>query len=496
MRLSHVAAVFVALGLASCAFVLDFDELTAGEDAGTDAAAGTGATGGGSGAGGGSGGSSGSGGTGGGGTAGSGGTDGGTACASDCADNDPCTDDSCDETTSPARCVHVPAKRIMKDGLSETLVADEMHRVTMTSAADTFYYSVFEQTNGAPEISLYRLGANSMASEELLKFSSFLGFLQARSAGGLMADTSQGLHLHAFVGLGNETQHVIFDGTFSINTAQRASLSTIYDASNPRRHPVAMRLGNGEIVGAWVNNDNTVGIGSATRAPDTLANNILNVGQITPVASANTPGVLFTAPNAVYLQIAGGQPAPITQCNTQLGGYTSAASTQIMPGFWITSWTKQGANYLLTEGKGVGCANAACGFRQMCEGSEQATPGLRNPALATGVRPGDPAGTVLFASVAPIVGPNEDGTARTSAILLIVSRTAFGAVPLQEPPVSDEIGTAELARMAPVGPLERGPDWPAVSILPPNKIAVAWTQPAANGTGDELRVERYRICIP
>jgi hypothetical protein len=61
---------------------------------------------------------------------------------------------------------------------------------------------------------------------------------------------------------------------------------------------------------------------------------------------------------------------------------------------------------------------------------------------------------------------------------------------------SEQIGTVELARMPPVGTLQRGPDFPAVSILPPNKVAVAWMQPAPGGIGDEMRLERYRICMP
>jgi len=480
--------------------VLDFDELTAGEDAGTDAAAGTGA-----GANGGSGGSGGSGGdAGSGGAAASGGTagnDGGPTCAEDCTDTDPCTVDSCDTGASPPRCTHTPAKSIVKDGISETLMADEVHRVTMTSAADAFYYTVFEQTNGSPEITLYRLGATAAQSEELAKFSSFLGVLyQARSAAGLIADTTAGLKVHGFVGLGNDVFHVVFDGTFSIDAAQKTSISTTYDASNPRRYPVAMRLATGEIVGAWINNDGTVSIGSATRTAVPLSNTAGRIGQITPLASAGTPGVLFAGANSVNMQLLGAPAVPLTQCNTQLGVYTSAASTQVMPGFWISSWSKEGGlaanRFVLTEGKGILCADAGCGAKQACEGSEQATPGLRNPALASGVRPGDPAGTVLFASVAPLVGPTEDGTGVTSAIALIVQRTAFGATPLQQPPVTDEIGSVELARMPPVGAAQEGPDWPAVSILPPNKIAVAWVQPAPNGSGDQLRLERYRICLP
>jgi len=38
----------------------------------------------------------------------------------------------------------------------------------------------------------------------------------------------------------------------------------------------------------------------------------------------------------------------------------------------------------------------------------------------------------------------------------------------------------------------RGPDWPAVAFVPPDRFAVAWTEPAA--MGDKLRIRRYRMC--
>ena len=113
-------------------------------------------------------------------------------CAEDCADTDPCTQDRCDTAASPPRCVHEPTKALVKDGVSETLLADEMHRVTMASGLNAFYYSVFEQTNMSPEVTLYRLGRDSAASEELAKVSSVLFIGQARSAGGLVVDTSLG----------------------------------------------------------------------------------------------------------------------------------------------------------------------------------------------------------------------------------------------------------------------------------------------------------------
>ena len=98
-----------------------------------------------------------------------------------------------------------------------------------------------------------------------------------------------------------------------------------------------------------------------------------------------------------------------------------------------------------------------------------------------------------MASATPILGPNPDAGSVTSAILLTVSTDGVPGSSFEA--TTEAIGTVELSRMAPIGTEYEGPDWPAVSILPPNKVAVAWLEPNAAG-GDKLRLERYRICAP
>jgi hypothetical protein len=487
--LTLVPLVFV-FSLASCAFLLDFDELQAGDGAGPDAAAGTGGTGGTGGSSGSSSGTSGS--AGGGGSSGTGPGDGG-GCPESCADTDPCTVDRCDTSASPPRCVN---DRLVKDGVSESLVADEMYRVTMTSGGDAFYYSVFEQTNMSPEVTLYELTREGTASRELAKVSSIPLFGPARSAGGLVVDTSQGFKLHAFPAFGNDVWHIIFDSTFAVgvNNSHRVGIGT-YDSTIAKRHPVAMKLANGEIVGAWINTDGTVSVGSATRTATALSPTGVVVSQIAPLGAGNTPGVLWTGPSGVNAQLLGGTPSPVAACNTEPGVYLSATSAEILPGFWIASWTKAGNNYLVNEGKGLGCSGTTCTGEATCDPADQATPGLRNPALATAARSSDPPGTVLLASATPVIGPDQPGGSLTSAILLNLQRMVIE----QGPPLratTQDIGSVELARMPPgPAPNLEGPDWPAISILPPNKIAVAWLEPGASG-GDRLRVERYKICLP
>jgi hypothetical protein len=40
----------------------------------------------------------------------------------------------------------------------------------------------------------------------------------------------------------------------------------------------------------------------------------------------------------------------------------------------------------------------------------------------------------------------------------------------------------------------RGPDWPVLAYLGPNRYLIAWIQPGE--AGDELRVQRFRMCLP
>jgi len=217
------------------------------------------------------------------------------------------------------------------------------------------------------------------------------------------------------------------------------------------------------------------------------------VSQIAPLGSANAPGVLWTSAGGVNAQMLGGMPSPVQACNMQPGAYLSAASAEILPGFWLGSWTKAGDGYLVNEGKGFGCSASTCASDQMCGGAEQLTPGLRNPALATAARAGDPTATVLLASATPVLTSDPGGP--TGALFLNLQRMMIQPGPPTRA-MSEDIASVEVARM-PLGPAPsfEGPDWPAVSILPPNKIAVAWIEPGTGGQ-DRLRLERYKICLP
>ena len=102
---------------------------------------------------------------------------------------------------------------------------------------------------------------------------------------------------------------------------------------------------------------------------------------------------------------------------------------------------------------------------------------------------GDPVGTVFQAGAAPFL----DVGRLQGVMALIVYRIEFGAVPFQQPPATTPIATKELSRITVSPPGYVGPDWPAIGMLEPNKIALAWIEPNASGR-DDLHVRRYAFC--
>jgi len=481
--------------LPACSFLLNFDELQAGdEDAGVGGSSATG----GSGATGGSSGSGGSAGNDGGGTGGSAGN---PTCLESCDDSDPCTDDSCDETAAPPRCKNDPVKRIVDDGYEAEIQADEVHRVTLASGGDAFYFTVFETTNGSPELTLYRLRNGESEHEELVKFAGIIGLLRPQSAAGMVVDTRAGLALHGFYALGDSVYHIVLDGTFELANATNTVIGNgTYDALNPRRHPLAGAYGT-SVAGAWINKDGTISVGAAGRPVTPLGNATNPATQLALIGTRDTPGVLWTSNNGVFVQLAGSPPAPaaqLTQCEARAGIFTSATAAPILGDFWLTSWTKAGGigtnAFIVSENRSAGCMAPFCAGTDTSCDADSTDPGVRNLAFVIATRAGDPPGTVFAATAAPYLAPDQAGTGLEAGLQLLVARIDFGEVPFQTDPVPDPIGEVELSRMAPQGTLREGPDFPAISILPPDRLAVAWIEPRASS--DVLRSKRFKICAP
>src|SRR6185295_17876592 len=163
------------------------------------------------------------------------------------------------------------------------------------------------------------------------------------------------------------------------------------------------------------------------------------------------------------------------------------------------AWTKvpladATEGFLTTNGRALACGKDGCGTDQAACSSTDANNLIRNPASVVVHRPGDPPGLVELVQAAPFIGT--EGGANQANLVLIQQSIQYGSPPFMEAPIVEDIAPAlPLATAKTAAPAFRGPDFPAVAFVPPDRFAVAWTQPAAT-TGDELRVQRYRMCLP
>ena len=159
---------------------------------------------------------------------------------------------SCDLSSSPPRCKYEPIQGLVDDGLDAEIQADTIHRATLISAGDAFYFTVFETTNARNELTLYRVRNASDEYEKLTSFSAFSPACSRRAAQhGLVADTSNtsvGLVLHGFFALDDNVYHIRARRQFRPANAPLTTLATnirlAQSAALPRR-----RTCRGSIVG-------------------------------------------------------------------------------------------------------------------------------------------------------------------------------------------------------------------------------------------------------
>jgi hypothetical protein len=420
-------------------------------------------------------------------------------------DDDPCTVDGC---TATGACRSTAITGLVLDGIDARLPADQHFRVTMTPGPDAFFLSSYYVKDGAADVTLYRLGAEDASLTSIATIGG-LGLSQMDggdplSAAGLAVEPGLGL-LHAFValqdrvGTGSRVWHLVLDGNFTPQL--RVPVGPTYWSTSPYNHPVALNL-RGDVYSAWIAEDQTVALGRpglmalSTLAVDTPASTVTLIG-----TAGGDPVALYTAAGGgVYLESPTIAATQIEECQMSAGGYLSSGATDTtIPGFWLTHWTKLGPatsmedGYLTTEGRGVGCAASACVLDETSCGADSRSNLVRNQALLTGVRPGDPNGLVSLVQAVPYIAPEPEGT--TAGLLLIPARVDFGRVPFEAEPEVTALGEPMVVSSLPAAaPDFRGPDWPAMAFVPPHHLALSFIEPAE--TGDELRVQRYRVCYP
>jgi hypothetical protein len=489
MRLEtrHYLPLFAAPLLASCVFLLDYDELqgdtttTGGMPASGGQSDGGAAVG----------------------EAGTGGA--GDSPCGECDDQDPCTVDSCDGAT----CVHTATEGLALDGLNVSLPNTRHVRVSLAASGTYFYFSVLQVAGNLPQIALYRLASDGAELEPI--GTDGLEGVPVSNIGLAVEELALGeVALHGFLAaepkLGDiapKVFHLVHrDGKTMTNL-----VGASYKADNEYVFPQALNIG-GSIVGAWIQPDGTIAVHSVGSArSDVFGAATLPATTLSLLATADDePAVLFTAQSApgaamgTYVETSGSNRAKLTECETRPGDYLSSSviATQV-PGLYLANTTRYGDDYLTSGGGAILCAKSACTpFPESCEKAEESA-GVRNVAgAAVHFRTDDP-GIVYSVVAIPQIAVKEDGSGAEGRLSLALGRADFSAP--GEPQSSSIGGDANgLSQIAQNDTSEAlgfaGPDWPAVGILPSEQVAVAWIQPNESGSGTDLHIQRYKMCLP
>jgi hypothetical protein len=485
--------------LASCVFLLDYDELQKGKPAasagGQDGQAGSDTA------------------PGGNANAPGGANAGGAGNCGECDDKDPCTIDTCDETGATPTCMHEATEGLKLDGLDTTLVGQHHVRLSLVGSGQFFYLASLDN-GGNSKLSLYRLASDGGAPEPIGTDLSLEG-VPVSNVGLAIEELALGeVALHGFVAtklkLANAVPRVFHVEHRNDQTTSTVVLASSFLADNPTADdptvfPQALTIG-GKVFGAWIQENGTIAVHDVTaKRTDTFGSTSLPV-QATTLSLLSTaddkPAVMFTAQSGTYVETSGQNRAKLTECETRPGVYrsSSAISTQI-PGVWLANVTRYGDGYL-TNGNGtLVCGNNQC--VAVPEDCAKNPPGnaLRDVAGATVHFPQDAAGVIYSVVAVPQIAPKTDDPNAAEGRLSLV----LGRVDLSNPSkaVSTTIGGDAATGLMEIAHNDTsealafaGPDWPAVSILPTQQVAVAWIQPNAAADGTELRLQRYKMCLP
>lgn len=498
MSARWLAAATVPLSFLACSFVLDFDEL---EDGGNTTRIGFGGAGGGvSVDAGGTGPLGGSTGGVGGSAAGQAGAEGGSGgggsmekCGGDCDDTDPCTRDRCATDRNPPTCVHDAQQGLLDDGFARSLTAETFHRATMVAGRDEFYLSAFRSSEGETETTLYSVPREGDEIVERFRATE-LGEGNPVSAMGLVADPGDDLVLHAYLGFvdaiggGNpRVNHLRFDD-LSSPTSTVAGFG--YDPGVPSRYPKGF-VAEGSVHGVWIDLGGSIAMHFTTGGIVTFNSNPgvpARATSLAPIASPTSPGVIFSrSRGGVFAELRGGSDVELDECHSDPEAYLSMRSLPLADtGVWLAGWTTSSQGAFTTETKLVVCTDDPC-FSQACDVGEPVAPNVRHPADALMLL-----GESTWALATATPTSSEDGQAELTLALKVVDYGEFGVDEPRVEALGDEIVVAEVEAATDL----EGPDLPALSFLPPDKLALSYIEPDPGLGVSALRVRRYHVCLP
>ena len=490
---SYLLPVLCAPLLGSCVLLLDYDALQKDQTVSSPGAGGQGASG-----------------------APAGGMSaGGAPSCGDCDDKDPCTIDTCDETGAEPTCMHEATEGLKLDGLDTTLEALRHIRVSLVGSGKLFYLAATFVDKNAPavdKVSLYRLGADATELEPIgtdLK----LDGNPVSGVGLAVEELPLGdVALHGFIAA--KLKRTDAAKVFHLVSHNDQTLSNVvglsYNDSNDTVFPQALVIGS-TVVGSWIQGDGTIAVHDVGTARTDSFGDLTKPATTLSLLSTSDekPAVMFTAESGpmqalgTYVQTSATAPTELAECDARPGDYVSSSviGTQI-PGLWLANLTRAGADYLTNANGTLICGANQC--TAVGEDCTKATPGngIRDVAGATIRFDTDPPGIVYSVIALPqIAAKVDDPAAIEGKLSLALGRVDFSApgkakqTTIGGDPMNG--GLMEIAHNDTSAALSfAGPDWPAVSILPTEQVAVAWIQPSAAGDGSELRVQRYKMCLP
>jgi hypothetical protein len=303
---------------------------------------------------------------------------------------------------------------------------------------------------------------------------------------------------------GSRVRRLIWnDRTYDMVGSGIIAGESYWDVS-PYSHPVAMNLGDTPVA-AWINEDQTISLDAGLGAAETLAEDG-GVMSLTLVASeGDQPVVLYGSTSGVFVERPGAEPIAVDECQPEAGVYLSFTSAfTTVSGYWLGAWTKYGPpsdedeGYLTTDGLGLFCGEDDCVLQERECASAARNNLIRNPSTAIVRRADTSPGLVEVVAATPLIAPGEEPGTISSGIAI-----SQESVDLGDPPFQGEAVREAIAPPFPLSVVEnaeapdyRGPDWPVVVHLPPDRYLVAWIEPADDEDSDALRIQRYRMCLP
>jgi hypothetical protein len=424
-----------------------------------------------------------------------------------CDDSDPCTVDTCDASGEKPECVHTLEPGLVLDGIDATLESAAFFRVSLVAGDELFYLSALSADADVADVTLYRLGSEATELETLEKVSELRLEGSVLSNVGLALDPAVGgLALHGFIAMQPKlaAEPKVFH---LVNRNGKTTTSLIptstYRTGNPLGFPQALTIGS-KVVGAWIEADGSiavhdVGSGTTTKLGDAK---VVPAATLSLLSTANDdPAVFFTSQDdsgalGTYVETVGSERKQVTECQSAPGGYVSSSTiASQLPGVWLGHVTRAGDDYLTTSASTLVCTNGGCAsVTDKCDAADLSN-GVRNLDGATIHFQTDPAGLVYTIVAVPQIALAEDGKTVEAKLTLSMAQVDFSG---QGKADSAEVGAPLLVASMPTGEeiAFNGPDWPAVGILPTRQVAVAWIQPSPAGEGAQLRVQRYRMCLP